>query len=311
LSGSIGITGEIDAYCFAAAAGDVVLARMGASVGGALYPEVRLYGPDGTRLCSNWGGDLGETGNCALPSNGSYTVLADDHYGTYKEAYGVSVQKLNGGGNCTSIGFGDTLPGNIGITGQADAYCFGAAAGDSVLARMGASAGGALYPEVRLYGPDGTKLCSGWGGDMAETGNCPLPSNGTYTILADDHYGTYEEAYWMSLSCLTATCGGSGATATPTPTPTRTFTPTPTATTGPGLCGDVNCDGGVDAVDAMFVLQYVVGLRLPGNQCPPPTGYLYLPAGVPVDCDGDCDAVDAMFILQHVVGLRSELCACP
>jgi hypothetical protein len=76
-----------------------------------------------------------------------------------------------------------------------------------------------------------------------------------------------------------------------------------------GLCGDVDCDGDVDAVDALFILQYVVGLRAPSDQCPPPAGHLYLPAGN-VDCDGDVDAVDALFVLQYVVGLRPDLCVC-
>jgi uncharacterized repeat protein (TIGR01451 family) len=75
-------------------------------------------------------------------------------------------------------------------------------------------------------------------------------------------------------------------------------------------CGDVDCDNDVDAVDALFILQYVVGLRLPSDQCPPPEGHLYLPAAN-VDCDDDVDAVDALFVLQHVVGLRPELCVCP
>jgi ABC-type branched-subunit amino acid transport system substrate-binding protein len=65
----------------------------------------------------------------------------------------------------------------------------------------------------------------------------------------------------------------------------------------------------VDAVDALFILQYVVGLRSPSDQCPPPEGHLYLPAG-DVDCDDDVDAVDALFILQHVVGLRPALGVC-
>ncbi len=75
-------------------------------------------------------------------------------------------------------------------------------------------------------------------------------------------------------------------------------------------CGDVNCDGEVDAVDALFIAQYVVALKLPSDQCPPPEGHIYLPAG-DVDCDGDVDAVDALFVLQHVVDLRPDLCVCP
>jgi len=75
------------------------------------------------------------------------------------------------------------------------------------------------------------------------------------------------------------------------------------------ICGDVNCDSTVDAVDALFVLQYVVGLRQSSDQCPPPPGTLYLRAGN-VNCDGTVDAVDALFILQYVVGIRPELCVC-
>jgi uncharacterized repeat protein (TIGR01451 family) len=76
-----------------------------------------------------------------------------------------------------------------------------------------------------------------------------------------------------------------------------------------GGCGDVNCDSLVDAVDALFVLQYVVGLRQSSDQCPPPLGPLYLQAAN-VNCDGQVDAVDALFILQYVVGIRPELCVC-
>ena len=73
-------------------------------------------------------------------------------------------------------------------------------------------------------------------------------------------------------------------------------------------CGDVDCDDDVDAVDALFILQYVVGVRDGSDECPPP-GALYL-AACDVDCDDDCDAVDALFVLQHVVGIRPELCVC-
>jgi len=79
-------------------------------------------------------------------------------------------------------------------------------------------------------------------------------------------------------------------------------------TEGP-TCGDVDCDEDVDAVDALFILQYVVGLRDGSDECPPPPGAMYLPA-CDVDCDYDCDAVDALFVLQHVVGIRPELCVC-
>jgi hypothetical protein len=75
---------------------------------------------------------------------------------------------------------------------------------------------------------------------------------------------------------------------------------------GQALVGDANGDGEVDAVDAMFILQYVVGLRESSEQCPPSPGEICLPLS-DADCDGDVDAVDALFVLQHVVGTRPSL----
>jgi hypothetical protein len=74
-----------------------------------------------------------------------------------------------------------------------------------------------------------------------------------------------------------------------------------------GLCGDVDCGGDIDAVDALFILQYVVGLRGSTDQCPlptPPPETLFLP-GANVNGDTGVDAIDALFVLQCVVGLRS------
>jgi len=72
-------------------------------------------------------------------------------------------------------------------------------------------------------------------------------------------------------------------------------------------CGDADSDGDVDAVDALFVLQYVVGMRQGDNTCQADTGVICLPSS-DVDSDQDVDAVDSLFILQHVVGLRPVLC---
>jgi hypothetical protein len=79
------------------------------------------------------------------------------------------------------------------------------------------------------------------------------------------------------------------------------------------LCeGDVNCSGGpfpgnLQAEDALFILQYVVGLKTESNQCPPPTDHLYLLAA---DVNGDTlvDVIDALFVLQCVVDIPNVLC---
>lgn len=106
------------------------------------------------------------------------------------------------------------------------------------------------------------------------------------------------------------TAGGSetptptgGTVPTPTPTSTGSASPTPSPTTsstpGPVVKGDVDCDGDVDAVDALTVLRSIADLPI------------NLPAGCALagdmDCDGDVDAVDALLILRFVAGLPISL----
>ncbi len=71
--------------------------------------------------------------------------------------------------------------------------------------------------------------------------------------------------------------------------------------------GDVNCDGQVNAIDAMFILQYDVGLIGASQQCPPPDGYLYETA-CDVNNDNQCNSIDALFIMQCEVGISNAFC---
>ena len=74
--------------------------------------------------------------------------------------------------------------------------------------------------------------------------------------------------------------------------------------------GDVNCDGSVNVVDALFILQREVGLRVDSGGCPlPPSPPDTLNVAVcDVNNDGLCNVVDALFILQCEVGIPNTLC---
>lgn len=65
-----------------------------------------------------------------------------------------------------------------------------------------------------------------------------------------------------------------------------------------GICGDVNGDGEVNIVDALFVAQQTVGLRTS----------LPCPALSDVKEDSDVNIVDALFMAQFTVGSRPILC---
>lgn len=67
------------------------------------------------------------------------------------------------------------------------------------------------------------------------------------------------------------------------------------------MCGDVNCDGAVDAVDALLIAQVGVGMRSA------------LPCAVvnDVNSDGHGDIADALQIAQYAVGSRDGLMCSP
>jgi hypothetical protein len=104
----------------------------------------------------------------------------------------------------------------------------------------------------------------------------------------------------LSLSVLLVFAAGS--TASPA-TLSADAGPPPAQGSATHTLGDVDDDGDVDAVDALFILRYVVRLQP------------FAPAiGVgDVDCDGDIDAVDALGILRHVVSLppMARAAGCP
>lgn len=76
------------------------------------------------------------------------------------------------------------------------------------------------------------------------------------------------------------------------------------------LLGDANCDGQVDAVDALRVLQYSVGLLSDGGSCPLSDGETQVSAdNGNVDRNERTDAVDALKLMQCTVGISNEFCA--
>jgi len=78
------------------------------------------------------------------------------------------------------------------------------------------------------------------------------------------------------------------------------------------ISGDVDCDGDVNAVDGLFILQFEVGLRDGTESCndveQANTPMLYLP-NCDVRGDSRCTSVDALLILQCDVGMENQFCS--
>jgi hypothetical protein len=206
LAASLSTPAEMDTYTFAATAGDKVLVRAAES-SSFIWPGVRVYAPDGAKLCEKDSEDSesAEVDECSLPSTGTYTILAyDSEGGTYTGGYYLYLQRLNNPGNFTSIAFGQTSAGSITTPAQMGTFTFTATAGDKVLVRASRPTG-SLWPGVRIYGPDGTRLCIKDSTDSvsAEIGSCSLFSTGTHTILVyDKENGTHTGSYGLYLQRL-------------------------------------------------------------------------------------------------------------
>ncbi|MFN2225807.1 MAG: hypothetical protein ACK2UY_05860, partial [Anaerolineae bacterium] len=201
LAGSINQASEIDAYTFAANAGDVILVAASKSSGD-VWPQIRLFDPDGNLAGIAHDPTHAEI-QVVLASSGTYTILVDDYLsGSLTGSYALHVQRLNDPGNATSLTYGDLVAATINMAAEMDAYTFEGTAGDSILIGM-ARTSGTLWPQIRLFGPDGALAGTAGGATLAEL-YATLSTSGTYTILAaDDLNGTLTGEYDLQLQQTT------------------------------------------------------------------------------------------------------------
>ena len=196
------------AYTLTGIENDVVDLRMSNTSSPVVISEIRLYRPDGTLLCSAWAvyDALAETA-CTLDVSGTFTLLAGDHFGSATGTYGLHVQRLNNPGSATAIGKNVSFFSTILLPPEMDAYVFWGTENDVIQIRMIDVPNTGFVSEIRLYRPDGTLLCSGWGGylgGLAEI-TCTLDTTDTFTLLALDHFGTNTNPYSLSLTCIDCT----------------------------------------------------------------------------------------------------------
>lgn len=190
------LPGDLDLWTFNANAGDALVVRIGwITDTNTFTPWIRLYGPGGALLGSGFGAFAGEVAVTATNS-GTFLVVAGDGNGALSGSgdYRLTLVKT---GDPVVISSGDdggpmtngVMHTGLIVTGDLDPWTFNATNGDAIIVRVGAITGTNTFtPWVRLYGPNGKLLDSGFGGLAGEVA-VTATNTGTFIALVSDGNG--------------------------------------------------------------------------------------------------------------------------
>src|SRR5438093_431576 len=161
--------GDEDIWTFTANTKDNIVLRCGQLSGAGpngYYPFIRLYGPNGALLDSDFNASDAFIAY-QTTNSGTFTVLVDSAYpgdtGTYRLRFmhmpgAFVVPAGDEGGSLTN---GANHDGVIEL-GDEDIWRFTACRGDNILLHCAElSTNATFYPWIRLYGPNGAFLASG------------------------------------------------------------------------------------------------------------------------------------------------------
>jgi hypothetical protein len=182
--------GDLDVWTFDASNGDSIVLRMSATN---YNPLIRLYGPNGVLLGSAGSGVSGNRDvdlSVRATNSGSFTVVAGSVTATASTGnYLLNLAKsgapvfVSPGDQGGTISNGWQHSGTIDL-GDLDVFTFSAAAGDSIVLRMGSPN---FNPWLRLYGPNGV-LVGTAGSGAANNLDVDLAiqatNSGTFTVVA-------------------------------------------------------------------------------------------------------------------------------
>jgi uncharacterized RDD family membrane protein YckC len=205
-AGAISVAGERDHYRFAGRAGQQVVVDL-VSLGGEgdrcgeWHVDFQLLAPDGDSLEYLYTSIYGcrAYGPFELPSGGTYTLLAEGGHGARKPPTGsYQFQLLAADQAVDDIEIGPgSVAGRIDIPRSTVAYRFAGRAGQQVVVDLVSLGGegdrcGEWHVDFQLLAPDGDSLeylyTSIYG--CRAYGPFELPSDGTYTLLAEGGHGS-------------------------------------------------------------------------------------------------------------------------
>ncbi len=202
VTGTISLPAQSNTYDLAANAGDRVDFIL-VSTSGTMLPEILVYNPDGTLNASNYAnspfgcsGAVTGLSTVSFATAGTYTILVRDCNDSGTGNYSLYTQRTNNPGSASNLPFGQVVTGLVGAVAGDITYTYAANANDRIVFTLTATTG-TMIPAILVYNPDGTLNSSnyanspfGCSGAVTTLSTNPLPSTGTYTVLAYDCQNT-------------------------------------------------------------------------------------------------------------------------
>ena len=185
VSGTISFAGEQDSYTLTASAGENIQLRVVDTAGGALYPRITLYRPDGSYVTYGNNTTVGVI-NFTADASGTYTVVVSDQSAGQAATgpYRLYYVRAPGANEHGALVNGSHASGTLDV-GDLDSYTLTASAGENIRLRVVDTEGGALYPRVTLYRPDGSYVTYGNNSTVGVLDHTATVS-GTYTVVVSD-----------------------------------------------------------------------------------------------------------------------------
>jgi hypothetical protein len=189
--------GEIDAYQFDAAAGDIVKIRM-AEGETQIEPRIQFYDSAGILIDYHWSNSLASLDTIYISEPGSYTILAMDDGDDDTGGYSICLQRTFNPPNAIPIIYNTALEGEFNDPAQMDAVTFLGTTGDIIIIRM-VDTSGELEPMVELYDSLGYLIDSNWGESVSRIDTLILDRSGNFTLLLMDDDGCDTGTYGLCL----------------------------------------------------------------------------------------------------------------
>ena len=191
---------EVDVYSFKANQGEIINVQMRGYLNG-IDAFLKIYDTAGNLLASDYSnGSMASINDLVIPTEGLYTITAEDRNGNDTGEYGLSFHRVHLDLCPTSLSCDNsTSNGMIDHFAEMDLYEFTAEAGQIISFEM-AEIDAGLEPMIRFYAPDGTLLVEEHKSFHVDVTDFVLPQTGRYTIVCLDKNGNDTGAYTLDFN---------------------------------------------------------------------------------------------------------------